>query len=215
MNTTFKKLAVFLTAFVGAACLSINAKASVASLEARIDAATKNAASARVSLFDAQENLGKALGMKEASLKKIADAKKASDPSKAKVKALTDGAKVTEATNKEIQQLIGDAKPLSPEATALFEKGVANFIDGAVAEAAQIATVTSIAKDVSTAAKSAKGLEKAKLASLATSSANLATMIPADVKSAVETATQLVAFAKANNIEISNASKIAGLLGGF
>lgn len=207
MKMKTKKTIITLIALVGALCLPMGAFA--ADFGAEITAVQTSLGSARASYIEAQADVGKALGVKEETLKKLAEANALKSSTKSKdVNTVND---TTANANKEIEELMKKSGELSAESKALFAKGAEKYAGGLVVQTAQIPIVKAIVDNGNAALKNAKGLEKAKLAKALSPASALASSLPGDVAAAGKTGKMMLDFAKMKNIELpKNATNALG-----
>ena len=196
MKTT--KATITLIALAGAFCLTTSAFAQ--DIGAKIESVQKNLATVKANYLDAQINIGKALGIKEDSLKALENAMALASSSKDKdtktVKTATDAA------TKAIQESMQKGTALSDAAKEQFKAGAEKFGTGLVTQVAQIPTVKSIVTEGQAAIKSGNPVQKAKLTKALAPATSLASSLPGDVKAAGETAKMILDFSNKNNIKV-------------
>jgi len=174
-----------------------------------VDEAVQKGLTARVLYFSAQEKLAEALGIKTESFKKAREASEAGKSASSST-AMADMKKtqVSDEAKKEMAAALAESKELSAEAKEKFKKGAGEFFKGVIAESELVAQVTDLVNQGNSLAQSASPLEKAKVLGLVKPVADLASILPGDVKEGTATVSALLKFAQKQNVEIPGADEI-------
>jgi hypothetical protein len=213
MKTSISKTALFI-ALAGAMCLATSTKTHA--FEAKINAVLSELSTARMHYADAQESLGKALGIKDEYLKKLSEAKAAvsgATNEKQKTKAEELLSKATAAAEAESAKAMLEGKELSAEAKTWLADGAAKFAKGLATQIPQVKAVKSIVEKGNAQISAASALQKAKLAKALKPATALASSLPGDVKKTGETGKMILDYATKKNIEAPGLKEATAGLG--
>jgi hypothetical protein len=175
----------------------------------KVDEAVQSGLTARALYYSAQDKLAEALGIKTDAFKKAreaTEAQKGVSSSKAmaelKKQNISEGAKLING------ELNAESKELSADAQKKFAEGGGEFIKGVIAESELVTQVTALVNEGNSLAQSASPLEKAKVLGLVKPVADLASILPGDVKEGTATVSAMLKFAQKHKVEIPGADEI-------
>lgn len=175
----------------------------------KVDEAVQKGLTARACYFSAQDKLAEALGVKTDAFKKAREAIEAKKgASSADVMAEMKKQNVSAEAKQMNDALNAESKELSAEAKKKFAEGGGEFIKGVIAESELVTQVTGLVNEGNSLAQSASPLEKAKVLGLVKPVADLASILPGDVKEGTATISALLKFAQKQNVEIPGAAEI-------
>jgi len=174
-----------------------------------VDEAVQKGLTARVLYFSAQAKLAEALGIKSDSYVKAAEATEAvKGASSSKAMAEMKKTQVSDEAKKEMAAALAESKELSAESKKKFAEGGGRFLQGVLAESELVTQVAGLVNQGNSLAQSASPLEKAKVLGLVKPVADLASILPGDVKEGTATVSALLKFAQKQNVDIPGAAEI-------
>ena len=181
----------------------------------QLEVATSNVLGARIQFLRAQADMASALGLKNDSLVKAAEALSAvsgTANSGEKVNAIKDSQKQTADAQKAVKDGMANSESLSDEAKGKFLEGTVKFIDAIILERAQIVTIKQLIEQGKDLSKSSGLMEKPKILGLVKPATELASMVPGDVKEGLTVFAQISSFAAKHKLALpSNASQMSKL----
>ena len=182
-----------------------------------LETTTSNVLGARIQFLRSQADFATALGLKNESLIKAAEALSAvSGPSTSpgdKVKAIKDSEKKTADAQKSVKEGLAKSETLSDESKAKFLEGTGKFITAIMLEKEQIATIKKLVDQGKALTSSASPFGKIKAIGLVKPATELATMVPGDISEGMTVFGQITSFAAKHNIAMPSQAESMKTLG--
>jgi len=176
--------------------------------------AVGNGLKSRLLYLDSQANLAESLGLKTDAYVKASEAARAGEgaTSDKQINAIKNSVVSPDAL-KERDAALAESKEFSAEAKKKFAEGGGKCIMGLIAETELLKQVTGLVQQGNAMAQSAGPMEKVKVLGLVKPVADLASILPGDVKELTATVSAIITIAKKQNIEIPGADTLKAKLG--